>query len=554
MIGSKNLSLRKRGNNMADQVKPVGQDETNFYFETGNSTRAVPKSTFDPATQARLEAFTSANKEPEPTAPLVVEPISPAEQAIPSPTPSGQGQAGLQIEPIGPIEKAAGAMAPPSAEANLRLAVPSQVQQEAVASKYPEQPKVTQASPELTSQYAPAQAGIMATGSEAATKTQSAYNKAAKAEVAAANAASNQAQAETTILNERIAKQEEFLKQQQDLEKKRQEFSQKQFEELQKVNDNIQKTAAQQVDPNRFWNNLSTGRKIMTGISVVLGQAFAGKGNENKSMTMFNNLVQQDIDAQKENIKNQMEGQRMKFDASKSLYGTMLQKFGDERQADAATRLAYYDQIKNRIEATASQFKSPIIQANAQKAVAALDVQAQQARQNFIQASQDRAIELEKLGATSNLARQKAQLEMVKENRERMVPGLGLALTKEDVSILKAKNTDIYDSISLLDDLKKLGNKPFSSMSPKARARADQILNILAGKMRIAVTGGGPLTEQERAMLRATVGDPTKILTWPGVQMEKINAMQKILQRSRDNLAKQYGIEGYKPQSLAMNE
>jgi hypothetical protein len=83
------------------------------------------------------------------------------------------------------------------------------------------------------------------------------------------------------------------------------------------------------IDPNQFWANKSTPNKIGTAIAIMfggLGGGLSGKGG-NAALDVVNKQIENDINAQKENLGNQ-----------RSLLSVNLQKTKDLESAYALTR------------------------------------------------------------------------------------------------------------------------------------------------------------------------------------------------------------------------
>jgi len=83
------------------------------------------------------------------------------------------------------------------------------------------------------------------------------------------------------------------------------------------------------IEPGRFMANLSTGNKILAGISLVLGGAGGGLNGSgrNAAMEVLQKTIDADIDAQKTNL-----GKKQ------SLLTQNLQKTRDLQEAEAMTR------------------------------------------------------------------------------------------------------------------------------------------------------------------------------------------------------------------------
>lgn len=122
-----------------------------------------------------------------------------------------------------------------------------------------------------------------------------------------------------------------------------------------------QKLKSQQLDPNRYWNNMSTGSKIASGVALLLGGFAGGLNGTNKNQVaeMIQGNIDKDIDAQKNDQSKTMNLWKMNREA-----------LGNDLAANLATQNQAYTALKYNIEKAAAQFKGPMAQANAQQAIA----------------------------------------------------------------------------------------------------------------------------------------------------------------------------------------
>lgn len=103
------------------------------------------------------------------------------------------------------------------------------------------------------------------------------------------------------------------------------------------------------IDPDRYWNNKSTASKILAGISVGLGGIAAGyNGGKNPAMDYFNNAINNDIDAQKNE-----QGK------SQSLWKMNREAFGDDMRANLATQNQLYTGLQAKLAKAAAQVQAP---------------------------------------------------------------------------------------------------------------------------------------------------------------------------------------------------
>lgn len=214
--------------------------------------------------------------------------------------------------------------------------------------------------------------------------TNEAYNKQIEANNKAASAAIQSEKEKVGLFKDLQATMQSAQNQAAQAEAKRQEILQKQNEELQKSIDDFR---GQKVDAGKFMNQ-STGNKILAAISMGLGAMGASMTKQpNYALEIIQNSINNDIAAQKANI--DQTGNLV--NAKRGIISDLRQRFGDERQAEAAQRMMYLDNTKMQIEQLAAGTKSKEVQANAQNMIAGIELAKAKANMEFNVAAQQYA-------------------------------------------------------------------------------------------------------------------------------------------------------------------
>lgn len=134
---------------------------------------------------------------------------------------------------------------------------------------------------------------------------------------------------------------------------------------------------SQKVDPNRYYNNLSTGQKVAQGIALVLGGIGAGlTGGPNQALNLIKDFIDKDIDAQKNDQSKTM-----------NLWRMNRERLGNDLAANLATQNQLYTGLKYNLMKAASQYGGQAAQARAGMAASIIDQQIAQNRmtQSMIQ-------------------------------------------------------------------------------------------------------------------------------------------------------------------------
>jgi hypothetical protein len=320
-------------------------------------------------------------------------------------------------------------------------------------------------------------------------------------------------------------------------------YQEKMDEYTQSIKD-FRALAGDKVVPGAFLARQDTQGSIMTGLAIALGGiggALQGT-NKNIGLEMIEKAIDKDVAAQQFNMQYKYNVSKANVDDQASLLSKMREKFGDDKSAILATKLGMLSMVQDKMNAEMTKqggatdlaVKS---QANAARA------QIMQRREQYemqLKAAQAQAFEKQQMLVgkdKNNLSPEDALTVYGDKLAPQYVSGFGLARSTED----KKKFQEEYgDSKNSLDALKTVINSDINKLSPDDRARLGTELSLLTGKMRLAVLGPGAMTEAEYERLRETLGDPTKIVTFPGTQMLKLKTVLNRLQKAQDNAVTLY--------------
>lgn len=124
----------------------------------------------------------------------------------------------------------------------------------------------------------------------------------------------------------------------------------------------------QNIDPNRLWNNTSTGNKVLAGIGVLLSGIGSGLGHtENLAIKVIDNAINHDLDAQKNDQSKTM-----------NLWKMNREVLGSDMAANLVTRNQLITAAQFQATKAANSFKS----AQAQGNLTLLQAQAEQEKAN----------------------------------------------------------------------------------------------------------------------------------------------------------------------------
>lgn len=97
------------------------------------------------------------------------------------------------------------------------------------------------------------------------------------------------------------------------------------------------------IDPNRVYKNMDTGSKILAGISMIMGNIGTAFGGPNLAAKVMDDAINRDIDSQKNDQ-----------DKSMNLWKMNRQAYGDDTQANLATRNQILSGVQLQLQKAAS--------------------------------------------------------------------------------------------------------------------------------------------------------------------------------------------------------
>jgi len=303
--------------------------------------------------------------------------------------------------------------------------------------------------------------------------------------------------------------------------------------------ENLQKSyMSGKIDPNRVWSNMSTGNRILAGISVLLGglgQGLSGS-KTNPAWDVLNDAIDRDIDAQKANLGK-----------TSSLLSFNMQKLGNLNAALAATRVNLIDLTQAQINKTAAKLgsKTAIAQAqisnemlNQEKAKLMQSIAAQQQVQGIIQ-------------APGGIPKEQV-LRLPEEQRKTLV-------MMDNGNYYQAINEKGADAVSkaqeLLTPVQNVFNQAKEFMDTEGRMfpgeSAKGKADVLQGQMVLAVKNLenlGILSKDDTELVNKMIPQLSD-LTFRGKDKEKINTLINFVDNKKNMFYQKY-IPNYTPAQI----
>jgi hypothetical protein len=433
-------------------------------------------------------------------------------EAMPDFTPAQPQLAGVQGGPAIPTDGSANIPPPASVpQAPVRMPAAEGVDLNKIAAYQPKQEQQI-AAPNLAEAYKPMAEAQKAVGVAEVKKAQAADLAANQL----ANAFQRQAADEASRAG-RAQKAMDEAKEEADSAKKQYEADQKDFK------------SAAVINPNRFWEDKSTGQRVGLAISVMLGALGQGlmRSQSNPVIGMIDKAIDKDIDAQKAAYENKKQQASDSF----NMYKFYMNKYQDADKATAATKIQMLELQKNELITRASAVNTPIAKANADKAVASFDAQIKMAQDqmsaNIVKNKLSQEAEVGKEGIKPE--------ELTKLDKEqkslaiRMPNGkYKLALTPDDAKQIKESQQaidNIRTSVNKMEELQnKYGRELFGFTEGAKKAEKMKLDIALNYRKLYDISGLRPGILDE---IKNLIPDPTGLLQ--GRAKEKIGAFKEKL-------------------------
>ncbi len=176
----------------------------------------------------------------------------------------------------------------------------------------------------------------------------------------------------------------------------------------------IQKARSERIDPDHWWNQKSTGSKLLAGIGMVLGGAGGGLGRtgRNPAMDVMNTAITNDIDAQRHHIDNHWKSIATEHGLNQDVFNRELHRQTWENNF----RTSALEHVKLQLSEAAATTQSETVKNNAVNMIQSLSDEQMKLRNNqWILGVQAQQAELNRIRALSKEADTDVQKLMEKD-------------------------------------------------------------------------------------------------------------------------------------------
>jgi len=270
---------------------------------------------------------------------------------------------------------------------------------------------------------------------------------------------------------------------------------------------------SKEVDQGRYWDNQSTGQKIMAGIGLAL--ASLNPQAMKVALGSISRAIDRDIQAQRLEIvkkKDQVQG-------AKGLVAQFDRKLQNLDASEKAAKMAALEKAKLKMEMIGAQTKSKTMQAKTQQAVSQAEMELAKTKQEF-----DEEIAKNQI----NIGGYKGTIDNVQEAKD-----------------FRDAMNNLSSAKASINRLLEIGDQTGKSLNLNLKAEAETIQRMLIGALRVPIVGPGALSEAELNILDKLVANPTDIFSLDSNNKVKLKTLMKTLEQKTAETAKNLGLEKY---------
>lgn len=342
---------------------------------------------------------------------------------------------------------------------------------------------------------------------------------------------------QTKIYDDLQRQQQELQTQVQKNQDERKAFSENTMKALDAKQADLEKEHA--INPNRYWQDMSTGRKVASVIGIMLGGfggALTGNG-KNPALDMLNKSIDQDIMAQKENYEQKKEG----LQNQRTAYSMAMQEFGNRETALLAAKASALQIAELQVKQQMAKTESQAVKARGEVALGQLGQQKNELGLKInSQLYQMQALrQATGGGGVENPA---FLPEDMQKKAVKMPNGMfRVASSEEGRKAIETKSVAVNDIKNTLASMKKIQG---AAIPHSQRAElAEQLKSKLIFQMK-NFEGLGALPTQDLALFEKSLIDPTSVRQ--DLVDAKMSTLLGSLNHEMENTYKQY-LPGYRP-------
>ena len=358
------------------------------------------------------------------------------------------------------------------------------------------------------------------------------------------------------------------------IENERSAFMKKHMENYEEMKAKASESPGQ-VDTGRYWANKSGFQKVLSLLAVAAGgyaEGASGGRLQNTALLSINREIEQDVALQQQQIAGIADRRDKALLMQGNLIGMGMQRYGNDLAAHDATVAAHWNGVARQAEMLGAKTKNAEAKTAMANAVAAANEKEAEAlnslqrigEESFFKKQQTAQgwarIQLEAEDRRNDLLKMQMSVEgkggaasdydvtpdtdprsLPKEQRERFVPGEGIALDNESAKKARALKEANGQLMPILTEMKALRKKHGGGTSgitnPSAKARAEALSKAATFAIKRAEQAGAldkGLVEQMGGLI------PEDPLEYGWKADARLDEAEKIFQSNYDNAMPSY--------------
>lgn len=256
----------------------------------------------------------------------------------------------------------------------------------------------------------------------------------------------------------------------------------------------VSEFTAMKIEPNRMWQNMSTGNSLLAGLSMALGAIGAGaSGRENTALSVMDKAIDRDIDAQKANMEKAGQNVNMR----RTLYQDLRQKFADDAIARAAMKEITFAKLAEEAAVRGANAQSGIIKANAEALEKAAQAKVSEAKLERTKRTEEVMKKQEVMKPAGGIDASKAPLDLFssEEAKELALVTGGIKGAQSLRTMLQ--DPQVMDEMGPIDNFINNAKTTWGFEVPDDVVKAAQQGNLVAKAYLMSMSGMG-VTDKER--------------------------------------------------------
>ena len=306
--------------------------------------------------------------------------------------------------------------------------------------------------------------------------------------------------------------------------------------------------------PHALFEDASTGQAVLGAIAIGLGgigAAMQGGNATNQALAIIQKRVDKENEMRASAQRSRISGLEQSAESARQDVGIARQQKHNELAAINNRKIMQIEMMQAKVNQISGQYQGEQIKQNA----VGLNQGLERMKLGYEQQNINMQLEQERMKALAGLTHDQydkmspVQRQMVPEamrkdfqHKENLrVPGYGYAKSAPLAEQINKDRPEMEEGIRLAEQLYTL-SKTKSKFLPYDRAEMQSKMLQLMGPMRVKL-GLGVMSEADKGLVKAIVGEPSKIWALPGVEQRRVKEILSDLKTGWHNKLKGAGLE-----------